>query len=307
MSHWVLGGAGKTFGGNQITPPPSHGVLKAGASLRGCCCVPLRLLLQALLLLLLLLLLSKSASGGGRFLYRNHFAAESFERNPANPKAQTTTRPPWCWRFGRVKFRTFHTHDNFPRKFPHPTFSLPCKHHWVVSKGPARICWTSSCTALRETPAAKATQQRQEEEEEYTSNAKKRRHQQMSGHTTTAIFTNSPKDRGQIHTLRRMQQPHPHTAHMPHRTLSQTAQNAKAIFLHMPLRTQRPCSLRTIQPPCLRAVQEVEGGFGLWAYLPESEEGLRGPRSAALGKLGSGAPHSPFGHAASGRGTRLLL
>ena len=48
-------------------------------------------------------------------------------------------------------------------------------------------------------------------------------------------------------------------------------------------------------------------GFGLWAYLPESEEGLRGPRSAALGKLGSGAPHSPFGHAASGRGTRLLL
>ena len=48
-------------------------------------------------------------------------------------------------------------------------------------------------------------------------------------------------------------------------------------------------------------------GFGLWAYLPESEEGLRGPRSAALGKLGSGAPHSPFGHAASGRVTRLLL
>ena len=51
----------------------------------------------------------------------------------------------------------------------------------------------------------------------------------------------------------------------------------------------------------------TQGGFGLWAYLPESEEGLRGPRSAALGKLGSGAPHSPFGHAASGRGTRLLL
>ena len=53
--------------------------------------------------------------------------------------------------------------------------------------------------------------------------------------------------------------------------------------------------------------QLVGGGFGLWAYLPESEEGLRGPRSAALGKLGSGAPHSPFGHVASGRGTRLLL
>ena len=52
---------------------------------------------------------------------------------------------------------------------------------------------------------------------------------------------------------------------------------------------------------------ECHTGFGLWAYLPESEEGLRGPRSAALGKLGSGAPHSPFGHAASGRGTRLLL
>ena len=28
------------------------------------------------------------------------------------------------------------------------------------------------------------------------------------------------------------------------------------------------------------------GGFGLWAYLPESEEGLKGPRSAALGKFG---------------------
>ena len=48
-------------------------------------------------------------------------------------------------------------------------------------------------------------------------------------------------------------------------------------------------------------------GFGLWAYLPESEEGLKGPRSAALGKFGSGAPHSPHGHAAGGRGTRLLL
>ena len=49
------------------------------------------------------------------------------------------------------------------------------------------------------------------------------------------------------------------------------------------------------------------GGFGLWAYLPDSEEGLKGPRIAALGKLGSGAPHSPNGHAAGGRGTRLLL
>ena len=46
---------------------------------------------------------------------------------------------------------------------------------------------------------------------------------------------------------------------------------------------------------------------GLWAYLPDSEEGLKGPRIAALGKLGSGAPHSPNGHAAGGRGTRLLL
>ena len=62
-----------------------------------------------------------------------------------------------------------------------------------------------------------------------------------------------------------------------------------------------------LQNPPLELMGTGGRGFGLWAYLPESEEGLRGPRSAALGKLGSGAPHSPFGHAASGRGTRLLL
>ena len=65
----------------------------------------------------------------------------------------------------------------------------------------------------------------------------------------------------------------------------------------------------TVQGPVTKPKMDYMShrGFGLWAYLPESEEGLRGPRSAALGKLGSGAPHSPFGHAASGRGTRLLL
>ena len=72
-----------------------------------------------------------------------------------------------------------------------------------------------------------------------------------------------------------------------------------------------PCAIGHAAPGRFHSVcpwgPSAEGGFGLWAYLPESEEGLRGPRSAALGKLGSGAPHSPFGHAASGRGTRLLL